>query len=184
MLFPPTDVAGWLNNAAWATWGASLATAVLTTKKRRPVRTDLPSGGWVEYTPIQDLKGKHIRAMARVAKMRMSRDDVDDDGEVDVGGLVERMDLADMDEARHDALWALLITSWSFAFPVPVLDKGSGTVSGADILDEIDAEDYARIDEVLDPHAKKIRRRPNPKKATTSSSDGSSRARANGSRKG
>lgn len=145
------------------------------------MRTDLPSGAWIEHVPVQDLKGKHIRAMQRVAKMRMSRDDVDDDGEVDVGGLVERMDLADMDEARHDALWALLIEKWSFDFAVPVLDRASGIVSGAEVTDEIGADDYAAIDEALDPHAKKIRRRPNPKKATTSGSSGSSRARANGS---
>lgn len=145
------------------------------------MRSDLPSGAHVEYTPVQDLKGKHIRAMQRVAKMRMSRDDVDDDGEVDVGGLVERMDLADMDEARHDALWALLITGWSFPFPVPQLDRASGTVTGAEVMDEIDAEDYAAIDEILDPHAKKIRRKPNPKKATTSASNGSSKGRVNAS---
>ena len=148
------------------------------------MRSDLPSGAWIEHVPVQDLKGKHIRAMQRVAKMRMSRDDVDEDGEVDVGGLVERMDLADMDEARHDALWALLITSWSFPFPVPQLERASGVVTGAEVLDEISAEDYAAIDEVLDPHAKKIRRRPSPKKATTSGSSASSRARAGGSRRG
>jgi hypothetical protein len=143
------------------------------------VRTTLESGAWIEHVPVQDLKGKHIRAIARVAKMRMSRDDVDDEGEVDVGGLVERMDLADMDEARHDALWALLIEKWSWDFPVPVLD--SGIVSGGEVLAEIGADDYAEIDEVLDPHSKKLRRKPNPKKATTSSSNGSSRGRRSGS---
>lgn len=145
------------------------------------MRIDLPSGAHVEIVPVQDLKGKHIRIMGRVAKMRMSRDDVDDDGEVDVGGLVERMDLADMDEARHDALWALLITGWSFPFPVPQLERASGIVTGAEVLDEIEAEDYAAIDEILDPHSKKLRRKPNPKKATTSASNGSSRAKANAS---
>lgn len=147
------------------------------------MRSDLPSGGHVEYVPIQDLKGKHIRDYQRVAKMRMSRDDVDDDGEVDVGGLVERMDLAEMDEARHDALWAMLIESWSFDFPVPKFDRASGTVSGAEVLEGIDADDYAEIDTILDPHAKKLRRRPNRKGATTSGSNGSSRAKASGSRR-
>lgn len=145
------------------------------------MRTTLESGAWIEHVPVQELKGKHIRTMARVAKMRMSRDDVDDDGEVDVGGLVERMDLADMDEARHDALWALLITGWSFPFPVPQLDTASGIVAGGEALDEISAEDYAEIDEVLEPHSRKLRRKPNPKKATTSSSNGLSRARRNAS---
>jgi hypothetical protein len=148
------------------------------------MRTTLESGAHIEHVPVQDLKGKHIRAMDRVAKMRMSRDDVDSDGEVDVGGLIERMDLADMDQARHDALWALLITSWSYDFPVPVLDHASGIVSGAEVLDEIPAGDYAEIDEVLDPHLKKLRRRPNRSKVTTSASNGSSPAKASASRRG
>jgi len=148
------------------------------------VRTDLSSGTWIEHVPVKDLKGKHIRDYARVAKMRMSRDDVDDDGEVDVGGLVERMDLAEMDEARHDALWAMLIDKWSYDFPVPVFDRASGTVSGAEVLEEISAEDYADIDAALEPHAKKLRRRPNRNGATTSASSGSSKGRANGSRRG
>lgn len=148
------------------------------------MRTTLESGAWIEHVPVQDLKGKHIRDYARVAKMRMTRDDVDDDGEVDVGALVERMDLADMDEARHDALWAILITAWSFPFPVPQFHRAEGTVSGAEVLDEIGAADYAEIDGVLDPHAKKLRRRPNPKKATTGGSSRSSRERASGSPRG
>lgn len=147
------------------------------------MRTTLESGAWIEHVPVQDLKGKHIRDYARVAKMRMTRDDVDDDGEVDVGGLVERMDLADMDEARHDALWAMLITAWSFGFPVPQFDRASGTVAGAEVLDEIGADDYEEIDRVLDPHAKKLRRKPSPKKGTTGSSSRSSKASPNGSRR-
>lgn len=148
------------------------------------MRTTLESGAWIEHVPVQDLKGKHVRAMQRVAKMHMTRDDVDDEGEVDVGGLVERMDLAGMDEARHDALWALLITAWSYEGPVPQLDQAAGIVTGAEVLEEIPADDYAEIDEVLDAHSKKIRRKPNPKKAITSASNGSSPARARGSRQG
>jgi hypothetical protein len=147
------------------------------------VRTTLESGAWIEHVPVQDLKGKHIRDYARVAKMRMTRDDVDDDGEVDVGGLVERMDLADMDEARHDALWAMLVTAWSFPFGVPQFDRASGTVSGAEVLDEIGADDYEEIDQLLDPHAKKLRRKPSPKKGTTSASSRSSRASRESSRR-
>jgi hypothetical protein len=159
-------------------------TALYLQMRRRTMQTTLKSGAWIQHVPVQDLKGKHIRDYARVAKMRMSRDDVDDDGEVDVGGLVERMDLAEMDEARHDALWAMLISAWSFDFPVPKFDRASGTVTGAEVLEDISAEDYAEIDEALDPHAKKLRRKPNPKKATTSASSGSSKASRNGSHRG
>lgn len=178
----PTDLAAWLQGAAHV---VTLATAVvILTAKRRPMRTTLESGAWIEHVPAQDLKGKHIRTMQRVAKLKMSRDDVDEDGEVDVGGLVERMDLADMDEARHDALWALLIETWSFEFPVPALDRSTGEVTGAEVLDEINADDYEEIDKILAPHAKKLRNKPNPKSSTTSGSSGPSRARANGSRRG
>ena len=148
------------------------------------MRTTLESGAWIEHVPVQDLKGKHIRDYARVAKMRMTRSDVDDEGEVDVGGLIERMDLAEMDEARHDALWAMLIEKWSWDFAVPQFDRASGTVSGAEVLDEIGADDYAEIDTVLNPHAKKLRSRPNRSGGTTSASNGSSRAKASGSRRG
>ncbi len=159
-------------------------TALYLQMRRRTMRTTLESGAWIEHVPVQDLKGKHIRDYSRVAKMRMSRDDVDDDGEVDVGGLVERMDLAEMDEARHDALWAMLITAWSFPFPVPQFDRASGTVSGAEVLEDISADDYEEIDATLDPHAKKLRRRPNRGGATTSASNGSSKASRNGSHRG
>ena len=183
MQFQPTDLDACLRGL-WQTVPLAAAATIILTSKRKPMRVDLPSGGWVEIVPIQDLKGKHVRTMARVAKMRMSRDDVDDDGEVDVGGLVERMDLADMDEARHDALWALLIEKWSFDFNVPQLDRASGKVSGAEVLDDIDVDDYAEIDKILDPHSKKIRRRPNPKTSTTTGSSRSSAAKAGGSRRG
>lgn len=178
------DLAGYLRDLEQAAQLALWLAIAVRESTRRTLQTDLPSGAHINHVPVQDLKGKHVRAMQRVAKMRMSRDDVDEDGEVDVGGLIERMDLADMDEARHDALWALLIESWSFPFPVPQLDRASGIVTGGEVLDEIGADDYAAIDEILDPHSKKLRRRPNPGKGTTSSSSGSSRAKANGSRKG
>jgi hypothetical protein len=184
MPFPPTDPVAYLHGL-WHTVPLAVGvTVVLTSKRKTTVRTELESGAWIEHVPVQDLKGKHIRDYARVAKMRMTRDDVDDDGEVDVGGLVERMDVADMDEARHDALWAMLITAWSFPFPVPQFDRASGTVAGAEVLEDIGADDYEEIDRILDPHAKKLRRRPSPKKATTTASNGSSRANHAGSRRG
>ena len=148
------------------------------------MRTTLESGAWIEHVPVQDIKGKHIRAMERVAKMRMTRDDVDDEGQVDVGGLIERMDLSDMDQARHDALWALLIEKWSYDFPVPQLEIASGIVTGAEVLDDLPGGDYQEIDEVLAPHGRKIRNRPNRSGGTTSASNGSSRAKASSSHRG
>jgi hypothetical protein len=148
------------------------------------MRTTLESGAWIEHTPIQDLKGKHIRAYARAGKNRMSRDVVDDDGNVDVGSVVEAMDLGETAENKHDALWAIIITAWSWEFAVPQYDRGSGLTSGIEVLDELDAEDYAAIDELLKPFAKKLTAKASPKGATTSSSNGSSRAKASASRRG
>lgn len=148
------------------------------------MRTTLESGAWIEHVPIQDIKGKHIRAMQRAGKSRLSRDVVDDEGEVDVGAVVESMDLGEMQETKHDALWALIIESWSYDFPVPQLDRAAGIVTGAEVLDEIPGEDYQEIDLLLQPFEKKLVAKPRPKEATTSGSNGSSRAKANGSRRG
>lgn len=148
------------------------------------MRTTLESGAWIEHVPVQDLKGKHIRDYARAGKNRITRDAVDDDGQVDVGTVVEQMDLGEQQEHKHDALWAIVLTAWSWDFPVPVFDRGSGSTSGTEVLDEIPADDYGEIDEVLKLHVKKLTAKPSPKGATTSASNGSSRAKGSGSRRG
>jgi hypothetical protein len=150
------------------------------------MRTTLESGSgaWIEHVPFQDLKGKHIRLYARAGKNRISGDAVSDDGDVDVRKIVTEQDLGETQEIKHDALWAIVITAWSYDFPVPVFERGTGAVSGSGVLDEIPADDYEAIDELLKPYAKKLAAKPNPKGATTSGSNGSSRARASGSHRG
>jgi hypothetical protein len=159
---------------------------ILATRGRTKMRTTLESGAWVEHVPIQDVKGRHIRDYARAGKGRISRDAVDDEGNVDVRTIVEQTDLGERQEARHDALWAIVISAWSYEFPVPVFDRGAGETSGAEVLEEIPADDYREIDKLVEPFEKKLTAKPNPKAqaaATTSSSNGSSRAKAGSSRR-
>jgi hypothetical protein len=148
------------------------------------MRTTLESGAWVEHVPIQDIKGKHIRDYARAGKGRINPDAVDDDGQVDARALVAGMDLGEAQEEKHDALWAIILTAWSYEFPVPKFDRGSGETAGAEVLDEIPCDDYQEIDEILAPFAKKLGSRPNRGGATTSASNGSSKAAARSSRRG
>lgn len=151
------------------------------------MRTTLESGAWIEHIPVQDLKGKQIRDYARAAKSHIGRDAVDEEGNVDVRTIVEQTDLGEKQQARHDALLAIVISAWSYDLKVPVFDRGSGETSGAEVLDEIPGDDYREIDEFLEPFEKKLTAKPNPKAreaATTTGSNGVSRASAgHGSRR-
>lgn len=149
------------------------------------MRTTLESGAWIEHVPIQDLKGRHIRDYARAGKNAISGDAVDDEGNIDVRVIVTSTDLGEQQEVKHDALWAIIITGWSYeGLPVPKFDRGSGQADGAEALEEIPAGDYAEIDALLEPFAKKLTAAPRPKEATTSASNGSSPAKARSSRQG
>jgi hypothetical protein len=180
---PPTDLAVWLDHAVWAVWGAALVTVLPKPKKKRkkPVRTTLASGAYIEHVPIQDIKGKHIRDYARAGRNHIDGGQVDDEGNVDVRAIVTSTNIGEQRELKHDALWAIVITGWSYDFPVPRFDRGSGETAGAEVLDEISADDYAEIERLLVPFARKLDIKPNPKGATTSASSGSSKGRANGS---
>lgn len=146
------------------------------------MKTTLASGAWVEHLPIQDVKGKHIRAYRRAVSLRVPGSAVDDDGDIDRRALVTSMDLAERREARGDAVTAIIITAWSWDVPVPELDGYQ--VVNADSLGELDADDLIEVERLLEPFAAKLDDRPDPKEATTSASNGSSRARASGSRRG
>jgi hypothetical protein len=148
------------------------------------MRTTLESGAWVEHVPIQDLKGRHIRDYARAGKSHIDGSAVDDEGTIDVRAIVTSTDIAEQQETKHDALWAICITGWSFdGLQVPKFDRGEGKAIGAEVLDEIPAADYAQIDELLEPFAAKLSAKPRPKVTTTSASNGSSPAKASASRR-
>jgi hypothetical protein len=148
------------------------------------VRTTFESGGWVEHTPIQDLKGGHKRALTRAGKARLDVR-LDDDGQVDLQQALAGLDMMGYAASTQDALWALLIDKWSYDLPVPVLDRASGTVEGADAFDELPLADFEAVERLFEPFARKLSRRPDPKGTTTSASNGSSPASAaHGSPKG
>lgn len=147
------------------------------------MRTELASGAWIEHLPVQDLKARHIDIMSLVVQMTAP---VTPDGKVDLGGGEPLRQRARAEQALRDARWAILITAWSFSLPVPSWDAEALEVRDGESIGELDADDYNDIHAILAPHTLKLFRRPDPKgppTATTSSSNGSSRARAAGSRK-
>lgn len=181
------DVAHLISPAA----NTVLAIAIMTGAIRRPwrrkrstVRTELDEGKWVEHLPVAELKGKHVRGYRRSSAMQIGEDVVDDDGDVDVRALVTGMDLGDVAESKSDAVIAICVTAWSFGVPPPVIELSSGQVTGAEVLDELDADDLIAVEQLLAPHGKKLATRPDPKKSTTSGSSGSSRGRASAGRRG
>lgn len=148
------------------------------------MRTTLESGAWVEHLPVQDLRYGHKRALERAGKLALGPGVVDEDGQVDMAAVVAGLDVKGLSAARQDALWAMVITGWSYDLPVPQLDKASGTVTGAEAFDDLPLGDAEEIEMLLQPFAEKLGRRPDPKSSITSGSNGSPRAAANGSRRG
>lgn len=146
------------------------------------MRTTLESGAWVEHVSIQDVKGKHIRAYRRAVSLHVPGEAVGDDGDIDRRALVTGLDLGERREARGDAVAAIILTAWSYDVPVPDLE-GYSVVNG-ESLGELPADDLIEVERILEPFAAKLDDKPDPKEATTSASNGSSRARAAGSRRG
>lgn len=146
------------------------------------MRTTLTSGAWIEHVPVQDLKSGHSRKLAAHTKLSVPPGALSDDGKVDMDALMAGVDMFKFSAAKQDALWALLISKWSYDLPVP--DLVEDEIENAGSLDELPLDDYEEIGQVLAPHAEKLARRPDPKGATTSASNGSSPARARGSRTG
>jgi hypothetical protein len=149
------------------------------------MRTTFESGAWVEHTPIQELRGKHKRNLDRVGKPQVTADAISDDGAVDVRALMSGIDIMSWQAAKRDAVWAMVIERWSYDLPVPVLEAASGEVTGADAFGELPLKDFEELEALLAPFEETLNQRPDPKGATTSASNGSSRASgAHGSRRG
>lgn len=135
------------------------------------MRTDLESGAWVEHRPIQDLKAKDKDAVSMSVKMAIP---LTEDGELDRSqGLAFS---GSMELAARNAAIARVITGWSYDWPVPYFEAGE--VHGAQLIDEIPLDDWNEIEELITPYLAKLRKKPDPKKGTTSGSSGSSRASA------
>ena len=141
------------------------------------MRTDLPSGAWVEHRPIQDLRAKDKDAVSMSVKMAIP---LTEDGEVDRSqGMVFS---GAMQLAARNAVIARVITGWSYDVPVPYFEAGE--VHNESSIDEIPIDDFNEIEELMAPYLAKLRQKPNPKAATTSASNGSSKASGHPSPRG
>jgi hypothetical protein len=143
------------------------------------MRTTFTSGAWVEHVPIQELKGKHKRALERAGKPQA----VFRDGELDKEATVSGMDITAWMAAKRDAVWAIVVEGWSYDLPVPELGD-DGQVAGLDSFGELPLDDFGELEALMVPFAEKLTRSPDPKGVTTSSSNGSSRAKAAASQTG
>jgi hypothetical protein len=141
------------------------------------LKTIFESGAWVEHRPVQDLKAKDKDAVSSAVKMAIP---LTDEGEFDRSqGMVFS---GAMQLAARNAVIARVITSWSFGTPVPVYEAGE--VHGADAIDEIPLDDFNELEDLIAPYLAKLRQRPSPKGATTSASNGPSRASGHPSPRG
>ena len=144
------------------------------------MRSTFESGAWVEHIALQDLKGKHKRGLDRVGKPQP----VFHNGEFDQEATVSGMDVMGWQAARRDAVWAMVITAWSYGLPVPQAGD-DGQVDGAEAFGELPLDDLEELEELMAPFEAKLQRRPNPKAqaaAITTGSNGSSRVSGAASR--
>jgi hypothetical protein len=143
------------------------------------MRTTFTSGAWVEHVPIQELKGKHKRNLEPVGRPQS----VYRDGELDKEATMSGLDITTWLQAKRDAIWAMVVEGWSYDLPVPELGD-DGQVTDLDSFGELPLDDFDELVALLTPYGEKLTRTPDPKGATTSSSNGSSRAKAAASPKG
>jgi hypothetical protein len=161
------------------------------------MRHTFESGNWIDVLPIQALKAKHKDAAEAAIRLYVS---FDADGNPDLSQLPLSMSLA---KAQQHVLMAVCIRSWSFTtcqfdddgnrvegteglLPVPEWyeDGATGTIKYEESFGELDIDDAADLEEFFRPYMEKIKRRPDPKGTTTSSSNGSSRERVKHSQRG
>jgi hypothetical protein len=157
------------------------------------MRTTLASGAWVDHRPIGDLKGKDKRALTAVTMSKLGGaalggDVVDAAGNMDIPAILASIlasgAVKQFGAQGQDAVWALAITGWSYDLPVPeVITDGEqlGEVLNSGSFGEIPLDDCEELEQLFAPYQVKLQRRPDPKGATTSSSNGSSRDARTGS---
>ncbi len=147
------------------------------------MRHDLPSGAWVEMRPVQDLKGKDKDRFELAVRMQLPRDA---DGNFDAGRTItEGMDGRVI---NRNAAIACFVTAWSYTgddgepLPVPGLDD-HGTITHRESIGDYPLDDAIALGGgmvkggLLAPVLAKLEP-PDPKEATTSASNGRSRAKA------
>jgi hypothetical protein len=141
------------------------------------MRTDLSSGAWIEHRPIQDLKAKDKDAIGRVISAHLPST-----GDEEMPALAGATRALIMTVWR-DATWARVLTAWSLDLELPQItgERGAEQIAGRDSIGELGLDDFDDIAQVLQPYVARIMRVPSPKGTTSSSSNGSPRAKARSS---
>jgi hypothetical protein len=116
-------------------------------------RVDLPSGAWVEYR--DQLKVRDRFEVQEVAK-------------VQVGETGNSTSFLAMANDMRNALLGRIITAWSY--PVPIPSQNSFAAADVIIGDTMDLDDYAALEEAVQPLMDRIggRGTPDPKKQPSS----------------
>lgn len=116
-------------------------------------RIELPSGAWVEYRT--DLKVKDRFEVQEVAK-------------VQIGETGNSTSFLAMQNDMRNTLLARIIIGWSYPTPIPSLNPHAA----ADVIigETMDLDDYAALEEAVQPLMDKISGRgtPDPKKQQSS----------------
>lgn len=119
-------------------------------------RVELPSGAWIEYRD-------QLKAADRFAVQAVAR--------VEFGDRGNRASILEMNNDMRNALLGRIITAWSYPVPVP----SANSFQPADMIigEAMSLEDYAALEETVEPMMDLIAGRgpaapADPKKPSTS----------------
>jgi hypothetical protein len=129
----------------------------------------------VEILPIDGLRTRHKDDVEIAANYGIP---VASDGEVDfteIDKMPGGRRIFNLRWIRHrrNLVLATVVSAWSYDLPLPVIAE-SGELLNEDSIGETDTE----LTGLIDAYVEKLLREPNPKAATTSASNGRSRAKA------
>ena len=143
------------------------------------MRHTFGTGEWVELIPLSDLRIKHKKKLYAATNAIVPMNAA---GDFDAAAVISLHGSWQAYTALHDAtrfaaLCALVVTAWSWEAPVPQITDGA--LIHAESIDEVPLE----LEDLLAPYMTRLTRDPDPKEVTSSSSNGSSPARARASQK-
>lgn len=142
------------------------------------MRHTFGTGEWVELIPLADLRIKHKKKLIAATNSIVP---VNADGDFDRAAVLAQHGTWQAYTELHSstqfaALVGLVVTAWSWDMPIPAVINGALVNAGS--IDEVPLE----LEDLLAPYLKRLTREPDPKEVTTSSSNGSSPAKARASR--